>query len=316
MKFKIIFIILLFGITLQAQQQDIFNQVEELLNARKTKQAEQILHKLLNTHKKNADVFYYLGVVYLIDGDSEKAIEQFEQAIDINDADYRYYENLGDAYGLKAQQGSIFSALFVIRKMRSNWEKAIELKPDLVSARERLFSYYLAAPGLAGGDEEKALDLAKEVLQLKPASGHMLMARYYVKQEQTDKAEKEFLTAAAIDSSNGQLLNQIGYFYLNQSNPKKALPWFNRYIIVQPDQPNPYDSKGDCFVKSEMYDSALVMYETALQKDDRFESSLYNKAKMFQKLSRKEEAKLAFRLYLQQYPKGRYADQADEFLDD
>jgi len=314
---RLIFLILLVSIcSIQAQKSAELKQVTSLIQQKKIEQAQSLLTTILQENKDFAEAHYLLGVVYMMRGDYDHAIAELKDAIAINGTEYKYYERLGDAYGLKAQKGSIFSALFVIGDMRSNWEKAIELKPDIVSARERLFSYYLVAPGIAGGDMEKALSLANEVLKLQPARGHVLLARYHQKSKEPNKAEQEYLKAVAIDSSNGNLANSLGYFYLNEGKSQKAKFWPNRYIALQAENPNAYDSKGDCFVKTEEYDSALTMYEIALQKDPAFESSLFKRAGMLKKLNQTEQLKEAVQSYLTQYPEGRFADQAKALLKD
>lgn len=316
MAIKTLLIALLVTVGAQAQPPDSNKQISDLLNARNTRQAQQILLKKLAVNPEQPEVIYYLGIVHLMEGDYEKAIARFEQAIKLDDGDYRFYEHLGDAYGMKAQRGSLFKAIFVIGDMRSNWEKAIKLKPDLVSARERLFSYYLMAPGIAGGDDDKALALAGEVLHLNPASGHILLARYYGKKEKPALAEREFLSAAAIDSANGSILNQIGYFYLNRDKINKALNWFSRYTALEPDNPNAYDSKGDAFLKAEQFDSALVMFDTALEKNPLFEAALFKKAKTLKRLKRESEARVALQTYLKQFPEGRFSEKAKDLIDD
>ena len=312
---KTLLLSLIFFSSLVAQDDTKFDRVKELLNNRDAAQAEQILDTFLNEDKNQPEVYYYLGVASLINQDFETSIDRLEKAIKLNDQDYRYYERLGDAFGMKAQKTNIFSAMFVIGDMRANWEKAVELKPDIVSARDRLFSYYIEAPGIAGGDKDKALVLANQVLALNPASGHMLLFRYYSKLEKDVEAEHELLIAAKLDSLNSNLMNSAGYYYLNRNNTQDALLWFDKYVSLKPDDPNSYDSRGDCFTKAEQYDSALVMYETALQNDPGFEPSLYKRARMLQNLNRMEEAKKAARQYLQKFPDGRSAGKAKKILD-
>ncbi len=309
------FLVFIIIFRLSAQTTADFDSVQTLLNKRQTVKAKSMLQKWIEDDSKQAQSHYYLGVVYLIEGDYEQSIEALEEAIELNGSDYRFYERLGDAYGLKAQKGGMIKAVFAIGDMRENWEKAIKLNPDLVSARERLFSYFSEAPGIAGGDKEKAFKLAQEVLTLKPASGHMLLARYYQKMEEQKEAEYEMMQAVKLDSLNINLINQIGYFYLSQDKPQKALTWMNKYVRLDPDNPNAWDSRGDCFVKMAKFDSALVMYDNALAKDKRFEPSLYNRAVSLQELGRSGEAREAFAHYLKLYPKGRYAKDAKEKRD-
>ncbi len=314
---RIFWIFILFAVcTVQAQKPAEIERVTDLLQSGKTEQAQKLLKEMLRENETLADARYLLGVIHLMRGDYERAIEELERAIAINGNDYTYYERLGDAYGLKAQKGNIFSALFVIGDMRSSWEKAIELKPDVVSARERLFTYYLVAPGIAGGDMDKALMLAGEVVKLNPVRGHLLLGRYYQKSEEMAKAEQEYMTAVRLDSTNVNTINTIGYFYLNRDEPQKALPWFTRYVKLAPDAPNAYDSRGDCFVKNGQPDSALVMFKIALSKDPQFEPSLYKQAKMLKRLGRRAEARTACALYLKQYPDGRYAEEIKSLFEE
>jgi len=311
---KVLSLILVFSIVfpLSAQTTADYDSVQKWLNNRQTVEAKSMLQKWIAVDSRKAESHYYLGVVYLIEGDYKQSIEVLEEAIDLDDSDFRFYERLGDAYGLKAQKGGMLKAMFAIGDMRENWEKAIKLKPDLVTARERLFSYFSEAPGIAGGDKDKAYKLAMEVLDLKPASGHMLLARYYQKTEDHEKAESEMMQAAKLDSLNGNLINRIGYFYLNQDQPQKALYWMNKYVQLEPDNANSWDSRGDCFIKLAQFDSALVMYENALKRDKKFESSVFNRAVSLDELDRIEEAEEAFEHYLELYPKGRYAKDAKE----
>ncbi|MCD4693130.1 MAG: tetratricopeptide repeat protein [Calditrichales bacterium] len=298
-----------------AQNSDMLKQAIDLFENQNYKQAEKLFLKLHDEDKNNAEALYYLSIFELRRNDYDEAIDYLKEAIDINENDYRYRERLGDAYGMKAQNAGIFKAMFSVPKMRSAWKKAVELKPDIISAREKLFSYYLIAPGIAGGDEEKALQLANEVKKLDSIRGGILMARYYQEQEKIDKAENEYLNAAKQDSKNAQLMNTIGYFYLGVEKINKARPWFDSYIELRPDEANPYDSKGDFYLKKEVYDSALIMFETALEKNPDFQSSRFNRAQSLFKLNREEEAKKECEYIIKKYPDSRYGKRAEKLLD-
>lgn len=47
--------------------------------------------------------------------------------------------------------------------MKSAWEKAVQLDPKTVDARESLIQYYLQAPAIAGGSVDKAIEMATEI---------------------------------------------------------------------------------------------------------------------------------------------------------
>ncbi len=57
-----------------------------------------------------------------------------------------------NAHGAIAQKAGVsFKGMGAIRKGRSAWEKAIELDPKHLGARQTLILFFLAAPGIAGG---------------------------------------------------------------------------------------------------------------------------------------------------------------------
>jgi tetratricopeptide (TPR) repeat protein len=63
---------------------------------------------------------------------------------------------LGRAYGEKADNSSWAAALPLARKVRSEFEKAVELNGGNVEARSDLAEFYVRAPYFLGGSREKA----------------------------------------------------------------------------------------------------------------------------------------------------------------
>lgn len=61
----------------------------------------------------------------------------------------------GAIMGMQASD-SIFSALGYAKKSLSSFQRAVELEPASVEYRQGLISFYMAAPGIAGGDMELA----------------------------------------------------------------------------------------------------------------------------------------------------------------
>ncbi|HWX91181.1 MAG TPA: tetratricopeptide repeat protein [Terriglobales bacterium] len=69
-------------------------------------------------------------------------------------------------------------------------------------------------------------------------------------------------------------LNELAYAYAFSGNFEKAYGLMDRYVQLQPDQPNPYDSYGEILRAAGHYAAALEKYRQAIQVDPNFGSEL------------------------------------------
>jgi tetratricopeptide (TPR) repeat protein len=69
-------------------------------------------------------------------------------------------------------------------------------------------------------------------------------------------------------------LNELAYAYAFSGNFEKAAGLMERYVQLEPDQPNPYDSYGEILRAAGQYDAALDKYRMAIRIDPTFGSEL------------------------------------------
>jgi tetratricopeptide (TPR) repeat protein len=67
-------------------------------------------------------------------------------------------------------------------------------------------------------------------------------------------------------------LNELAYAYAFSGNFDKAYTLMDRYVQLQPDQPNPYDSYGEILRAAGRYDAAIEKYRMAIRVDPNFGS--------------------------------------------
>jgi Tfp pilus assembly protein PilF len=77
----------------------------------------------------------------------------------------------------------------------------VQLNPKDVDARLDLAEFYLAAPGIVGGGEQKARDQARSIAAVNPAREHWVYARIAEQKKDPATAEREY--HQYIDLSNG-----------------------------------------------------------------------------------------------------------------
>ncbi len=87
------------------------------------------------------------------------------------------------------------------KKVRTEFERAVELDPANWEARTDLAEFYLEAPGIVGGGKDKARAQAQALTPLNPAMAHWVMGRIAEKNKDDATAEREY--RAAIDASHG-----------------------------------------------------------------------------------------------------------------
>src|ERR1044072_2640769 len=79
------------------------------------------------------------------------AVPLLEKCITAEPGNSKFHQWLGRALGLQAGQNGIVSGAMSVRRIKAELEKAIELDPLNLEARQDLAAMYRAAPGYFGG---------------------------------------------------------------------------------------------------------------------------------------------------------------------
>jgi len=325
MQLKLIFLFLISVALLQAQP-EIHEKIGGLIRKNKDAEARTMLLELYAKNSKDPEVNYFLSVISVKERDAEKALKYIEVSIDGDPASAKYFLMQGNAYGVKAQNEGMFKAMIDAGKVKSNYEKAVELKPDYIPARYALFQFLLMAPGIAGGDNEKAKELAEGTMPYNAFMANTMMGFYYFRaEEDVIKAEAALKKGLQIQpgtdnydnilSANVGLLNMLGYHFLKGEEKAISRTFFRQAIEAAPEFANGYDSMGDYYYEVSKPDSALIYYDKALQINPSFSASRLNKAKILEQNGKKSEAKQIYQALVKEEPASRAGKEAAERLD-
>jgi tetratricopeptide (TPR) repeat protein len=108
---------------------------------------------------------------------------------------------LGRAYGEKADHTNFVSAASLAGKVRTEFERAVQLNPKNIEARLDLAEFYIEAPSFMGGGEEKARGQAPLIGSLSRGRDHWIYARVAEHKKDLTTAEREY--RQYIETSNG-----------------------------------------------------------------------------------------------------------------
>ena len=169
-------------------------------------------------------------------GEFEKASAVLEKAVAATPKNADAHYLLGGAYGRQAQGAGILKQASLARKAKAALERAVELDPNHVEAREALVDYYTIAPGIMGGSNEKAREQAAEIKKRDVLRGHRAYSRIYLRDEKPELARKEMIDAVREQPNNHRAHQSLGLFYLTvDKNYPAALHEFETTLKLQPD---------------------------------------------------------------------------------
>jgi tetratricopeptide (TPR) repeat protein len=145
--------------------------------------------------------------------DWDAGIPACEKAVSMAPGNGLYHLWLGRIYGEKADRAGFLSAAGLAKKVRTEFERAVELSPDSWEARSDLAEFYLEAPSIVGGGKDKARAQADLLMPLNPAIAHWVQARIAERNKDTASAEQEYRAAIAASQGGARAWLNLAGFY-------------------------------------------------------------------------------------------------------
>jgi tetratricopeptide (TPR) repeat protein len=209
------------------------------------------LDGLISASPNDALAYNLLCRAYFSLGNWDEGISHCERAVSLAPTNSRYHLWLGRIYGQKADKAGVFTAAGLARRVRKEFEAAVELNPNDVDARTDLAEFYLEAPGVIGGGHDKAQKQADSLFRLDPARAHWVKGRIAEKQRDFAAAEKEY--QGAIESSQGAAsawLN-LGLFYRHRQRWDEMVATLAHLRTARLDRPDALVDAAEILISSE-----------------------------------------------------------------
>lgn len=142
-----------------------------------------------------------------------------------------------------------------------------------VTPGEKLLIQWLS--GVREGHYVPAIAAMNDLLAMYPRDRRIafLAGRWLIQQRRYDHGEILLEHAIALYPDYPAAVNELGYAYAYNGEFKNAIAMMNKYVALQPTQPNPQDSYAEILRLSGDFAGALQHYRMALQRDPNFVSS-------------------------------------------
>ncbi len=179
----------------------VSDSAKDMLAAGRVDDAIAELNGRLSSAPSDAESANLLCRAYFALEEWDRAESSCRKATALDPQNSRFHLWLGRVYGEKADRANFMAAAGLAGKVRGEFERAVQLNPKDVEARLDLAEFYVDAPAIVGGGEQKAREQAQFVGAMSPAREHWIYARIAEHKKDSAAAEREY--HQYIDLSNG-----------------------------------------------------------------------------------------------------------------
>jgi len=185
---------------------------DELLKIGHADEALRGLNAEVQANPNNAAAYNQLSRVYFQLELWDPSLHMAEKSVALEPANSLYHQWLGRAAGRKAEASNPFTAFGLARRVRAEFERAVALDGNNISARSDMAEYYMEAPGFLGGDKRKARQQADAIAPHDPALATYIHARVEEKQG-TGNAEQQYQKAITDGGDSARYWVELAYYY-------------------------------------------------------------------------------------------------------
>jgi len=237
--------------------EDAIKTLIELYQSGNLDEAETKANELLKDFPDDLTILNVLGVVQDGKGQSEKAIQTYTKALQINDKSAETHFNMGStlhrlgrsnearisyekAISIKSDflnahfnLGLIYQNLQDNKKAIECYENAIKLKPDFHEAIGAMGTVFQTQ-----GELDEAIEYYKKALAIQPdAKNHFNLGAGLRTKGSLDQAIVQFEKSLSFDKKNSETLTSLADALWHNGKTHEAMKIFDEAIKIDPDNP-------------------------------------------------------------------------------
>jgi tetratricopeptide (TPR) repeat protein len=164
------------------------------------------------------------------------AVPLLEKCVAAEQGNSKFHQWLGRALGLQAAQNGIVSSLTSIRRVKAELEKAIELDPLNLEARQDLAIMYRAAPGFLGGSNAKAAEQVAFIRRHDPALASQLDGDFLFADKKYNAALSAYQESARLHP-RPMIEVRVSLAYQQRKDWTQAFAALDRALAIDADFP-------------------------------------------------------------------------------
>ena len=208
--------------------------------------------KLENDPKKKAKIYHNRGTAYSKKGDSDRAIKDYNKAIELNPQYAPTFNNRGNEYSKKGDPDRAIK----------DCDKAIELNPQYANAFTNRGNAYSNK-----GDLDCAIQDYNRAIELNPQDALTFTNRgnAYNNQGDSDRAIQDYNKAIELNPQDALTFNNRGSAYIDKGDPDRAIQDCDKAIELNPQYVDAFTNRGNAYSNKGDPDRAIQNYSKAIE---------------------------------------------------
>jgi tetratricopeptide (TPR) repeat protein len=218
-----------------------------------------------------------LGFEYEKKGEYDKALAEYDRAIELNPWYDEVYYNRGNIYAMRHD----------LDRAINEFSRAIELKADYYMAyHNRSLAY-----AMKGMYNEALVDINKSI-QFDPtyALAYCNRANIYCRLQRLDLAIADYTKAMELSEDYYDAVYNRGVTYSDMGEYDKAIADFDRALGLKPRSADAYSSRGFARFKKEDFEGALKDIDRAIELNPQHAAAFHNRGQVYGVMGQKERA--------------------------
>lgn len=289
---------------------------EALIEAEHWKRARDLVEPRLKADPNDLQALYIMARYKEAAGEFAAALALTEKMLAINPKNADYHCLLAFIYGRQVVRAGLFRKLGLVRRIKKEAETALRLNPNHVEARLILIEYFRLAPGIIGGDKNKARALAEEVVKLDPVRGYIAQANFAHQEEKTGQMEELYKKAVEANPQSYHAMITLARFYTygSQRNFEFAEKNAAEAMRLDPGRAAAYSLLAQSFARQERWrDLEGILDQAEKNVPDNLNPYFQAGRIVFQQGKDFERAERYYRKYLTQEPEPSSASHAQVY---
>ena len=203
-------------------------------DAAKCSEVSVAARQALTRNPKDAQADLWLARCYFELAEYEQAVVYAERTVELEPGSSEAHLWLGRFYGLAAERAHSF---LLARKVRREFETAVQLDPGNLAARRDLMEFYLEAPWALGGSRDKAQQQVESIAARDLVEGHLARAAFWQGLHQPLRAEAEYQGALELKPARVEPYFEMAEFYEKRGEAGEVEGVLKAASLMQPLDP-------------------------------------------------------------------------------
>ena len=169
----------------------------------------------------DAPLQFLLGQCYYELREFTRAVSSFERSVQLFPNQSEYHDWLGKAYGRRAEETILLSAMSWARKTHREFEVAVHLDPSNFQAQRDLIRYEMYAPSIVGGGDDRALKHIEDLEKIDALQGQLARGEFFATKKRFPEADAVFAKVLESNTDRIGVYFEAADYYRDRQNPAK-----------------------------------------------------------------------------------------------